>query len=190
MQQLVSILDGNTFLVCDRSGDIEPSFDFPTGIFSFDTRFLSTWLLTLDGERLHALSVDDAHSYQHPVLPRPRRADALPRRQGVDHPEPVRSAAPSPRTSPCSTTPAAEMRFQSRLEMGSDFADLFEIKHQRPKKGQTSAQAGENELRLTYRREAFHRGSDDHQQRRRPRRLRTMTWSITVAPHSASGPPA
>ena len=64
MKDLVSILDGNTFLVSDRRGDIEPSYDFPTGLFSFDTRFLSTWVLTLDGERLHALSVDDAQSYR------------------------------------------------------------------------------------------------------------------------------
>ena len=64
MKEQVSILDGNTFLVSDRRGDIEPSFDFPTGLFSFDTRFLSTWVLTLDGERLHALSIDDAQSYR------------------------------------------------------------------------------------------------------------------------------
>jgi hypothetical protein len=42
MKERVSILDGNTFLVSDRRGDIEPSFDFPTGLFSFDTRFIPT----------------------------------------------------------------------------------------------------------------------------------------------------
>ena len=60
MKQRVSILDGNTFLVSDRQRGHRTVFDFPTGMFSFDTRFLSTWVLTLDGERLHALSVDDA----------------------------------------------------------------------------------------------------------------------------------
>ena len=39
---LVQILDGNTFVVSDSRGDIEASLTDPTGLFSFDTRFLST----------------------------------------------------------------------------------------------------------------------------------------------------
>ena len=31
----------------------------PTGLFSFDTRFLSRWVLTINGQRLMALSTDD-----------------------------------------------------------------------------------------------------------------------------------
>ena len=38
---LVRILDGNTFVVSDSRGDIEASPTEPTGLFSFDTRFLS-----------------------------------------------------------------------------------------------------------------------------------------------------
>jgi hypothetical protein len=38
---LVKILDGNTFVVSDAAGDIEASLTDPTGLFSFDTRFLS-----------------------------------------------------------------------------------------------------------------------------------------------------
>ena len=38
---LVKILDGNTFVVSDERGDIEASLTDPTGLFSFDTRFLS-----------------------------------------------------------------------------------------------------------------------------------------------------
>src|SRR6188508_3183148 len=54
---LISILDGNTFVVSDTRGDIEPSRTDPTGLFSFDTRFLSRWVLTVNGERLNPLSV-------------------------------------------------------------------------------------------------------------------------------------
>ena len=46
---LVKILDGNTFVVSDASGDIEASLTDPTGLFSFDTRFLSQ--LGADRER-------------------------------------------------------------------------------------------------------------------------------------------
>ena len=31
----------------------------PCGFFSFDTRFLSLWRLSVNGERLHALAMDD-----------------------------------------------------------------------------------------------------------------------------------
>src|SRR5205814_9252253 len=61
---LVSALDGNTFVVCDRRGDIEASATDPTGLFSFDTRFLSKWVLTIDGARLTALSTADLHYFE------------------------------------------------------------------------------------------------------------------------------
>ena len=38
--ELVKILDGNTFVVSDARGDIEASPTDPMGLFSFDTRFL------------------------------------------------------------------------------------------------------------------------------------------------------
>jgi hypothetical protein len=52
----VELLDGNTFVVSDESGDIEATATDPTGLFAFDTRFLSTWVLTVDGTRLSPLS--------------------------------------------------------------------------------------------------------------------------------------
>ena len=60
----VRILDGNTFVVSDERGDIEASLTDPTGLFSFDTRFLSKWILTVDGQRLTPLSVDDLHYFE------------------------------------------------------------------------------------------------------------------------------
>ena len=45
-------------VVSAHSGDIDPSPAVPTGQFSFDTRFLSKWQLSIDGERLNALTVD------------------------------------------------------------------------------------------------------------------------------------
>ena len=60
----VKILDGNTFVVSDERGDIEASLTDPTGLFSFDTRFLSKWVLTVDGDRLTPLSVDDLQYFE------------------------------------------------------------------------------------------------------------------------------
>ena len=61
---LVRILEGNTFVVSDKRGDIEASATDPTGLFSFDTRFLSKWVLTVNGQRLNSLSTDDLHYYE------------------------------------------------------------------------------------------------------------------------------
>ncbi len=41
--------DVNGMAAYDRRGDIEASLTDPTGLFSFDTRFLSKWVLTVDG---------------------------------------------------------------------------------------------------------------------------------------------
>ncbi|MFC0503728.1 glycogen debranching N-terminal domain-containing protein [Micromonospora costi] len=156
MTDLVSILDGNTFLVSDRRGDIEPSFDFPTGLFSFDTRFLSTWLLTLDGERLHALSIDQAESYSTRFFLAPGEpTHYLDAKVSV-----IRSRAigGSFREELTVLNHLREpVEFMVRLDVGADFADIFEIKAARQKKGRTTATVSGNELRLVYRRDAFHR---------------------------------
>src|SRR5215472_14056454 len=61
---LVQILEGNTFVVSDDRGDIEASLSDPTGLFSFDTRFISRWILTVNGQRLNALSTDDLQYFE------------------------------------------------------------------------------------------------------------------------------
>src|SRR5690349_13146053 len=61
---LVKILDGNTFVVSDDRGDIDASPTDPTGLFSYDTRYLSTWVMTVDGQRLNPLSIDDLQYFE------------------------------------------------------------------------------------------------------------------------------
>ena len=55
----VSILDGNEFVVSDRQGDLEATPTENHGLFLDDTRFLSRWVLTVNGLRPKLLSVDD-----------------------------------------------------------------------------------------------------------------------------------
>src|SRR5919199_5858927 len=55
----ISILDGSTFVVSKRSGDIEATRDEPEGLFFQDMRHLSRWRLTLAGKPLEVLSTDD-----------------------------------------------------------------------------------------------------------------------------------
>ncbi|MBV8654148.1 MAG: hypothetical protein JO255_22000 [Alphaproteobacteria bacterium] len=55
----ISILDGSTFVVSSKRGDIDASPDQPHGFFYRDTRHLSRWLLTLNGVVLEPLSTDN-----------------------------------------------------------------------------------------------------------------------------------
>src|SRR5690348_12394312 len=45
----VSILEGNTFIVSDLAGNINATPTDPVGLFAWDTRFLSKWILTVNG---------------------------------------------------------------------------------------------------------------------------------------------
>jgi hypothetical protein len=49
--ETVNILDGNTFVVSDRRGDLDASPAETHGLFLNDTRFLSRWVLTINGIR-------------------------------------------------------------------------------------------------------------------------------------------
>ncbi|MEV1154011.1 glycogen debranching N-terminal domain-containing protein [Micromonospora chokoriensis] len=156
MRDLVSILDGNTFLVSDRRGDIEPSQDFPTGLFSFDTRFLSKWVLTLDGQRLHALSMDDAESYRTKFFLAPGEpTHYLDAKASVIRSRAIVGSFEEELTVLNHT--GADVEFTVRIDVEADFADLFEIKDSRQKRGTTTVAVSDGHLRLTYRREAFHR---------------------------------
>ena len=54
----VSVLDGDVFAVSDRRGDMEGGIGDDRGLFRSDTRFLSRWVLTLNGHHPNVLSVD------------------------------------------------------------------------------------------------------------------------------------
>jgi hypothetical protein len=62
-ENLVKILDGNTFVVSDTRGDIEASPADPTGLFSFDTRFLS-WCSPTSGH-VYRATVISANGEKH-----------------------------------------------------------------------------------------------------------------------------
>src|SRR5882724_10668873 len=130
---LVQILDGNTFVVSDRRGDIEASMSDPTGLFSFDTRFLSKWVLTVDGERLNALSIDDLHYYETRFFLVPGTGTvyidarlSVIRQRAVGEGFREELAILNHDNTP--------VDLKVRVEAASDFADLFEVKDALEKK--------------------------------------------------------
>jgi glycogen debranching enzyme len=155
---VVKILDGNTFVVSDRSGDIEASATDPTGLFSFDTRFLSKWVLTIDGHRLNALSTDDlnyfeAHFFLVPgtgtVYVDAKMSIIRERAVGDGFHETLKLINHDEQ--PIDTI--------VRIEAASDFADLFEVKDALEKRGTYTSSIEDGELVLTYERDTFARAT-------------------------------
>src|ERR1700750_430942 len=122
---LVKILDGNTFVVSDEQGDLDASPTDATGLFTYDTRFLSKWVLTINGERLNALSVDDLQYFETRFFLVPGTGtvyiDATPwwtRRRAVGNAFHEELTILNHENEPVELT--------VRLDAASDFADLFE----------------------------------------------------------------
>jgi glycogen debranching enzyme len=152
---LVSILESNTFVVSDSRGDMDPSPAFPTGFFAFDTRFLSTWHLSINGERLHALSVDDLQYFENRYFLVPgaptHYVDA---KVSVIRQHSVGGSFDEQLTVLNHDTKPVELRV--RVDIDSDFADMFEIKDVR-KKGKLYTRVEDGRLRLGYERDTFRR---------------------------------
>jgi glycogen debranching enzyme len=153
---LVKILDGNTFVVSDSRGDIEASLTDPTGLFSFDNRFLSTWLLTVNGERLNPLSVDDLQYFESRFFLVPGTGTvyvdaklSVIRRRAVGDGFHEELTILNHDEEPVDLT--------VRIDAGSDFADLFEVKDALEKKGRYYARVEKGRLLLGYERETFGR---------------------------------
>jgi glycogen debranching enzyme len=156
MSATVSILEGNTFVVSDQCGDIEASPTDPTGLFAWDTRFLSRWVLTVDGERLSSLSTDELQYFQArfflvsgtgTVYVDAKLSVIRTRSVGNGFHEEISLLNHS--EDPVDLT--------VQLEAGADFADLFEVKDALTKQGRYTRTAAEDRLALVYERERFRR---------------------------------
>jgi glycogen debranching enzyme len=179
---LVQILDGNTFVVSDARGDIEASPTDPTGLFSSDTRFLSKWILTINGERMNALSVDDLQYFETRFFLVPgtgtvyvdAKLSVIRRRAVGDgfHEElTLLNHADEP------------VDLSVRLEAASDFADLFEVKDALEKKGSYSARVAGGKLVLGYDRDSFGRSTSISASAKAKVDKNGLTFRLRVPPH-------
>src|SRR6476646_8768342 len=154
----VKILDGNTFVVNDSRGDIEASLSDPTGLFSFDTRFLSRWILTIDGQRLNALSVDDLQYFETRFFLLPGTGTVyIDAKVSVIRQRAVANGFHEVLT--ILNHDEQPVKLKVRIEAASDFADLFEVKDALEKKGVYTNRVERGALRLGYERETFRRST-------------------------------
>jgi glycogen debranching enzyme len=191
--QLISVLDGNTFVVSDRDGDVRPgSLVPPHGFFSEDTRFVSRWELSIAGQPLDVLSTAHVHYFaaQFFLVPPTNTFHAASplsviRRRVVKDVWLEELLLSNHQEEPLDVV--------VELGVGADFADLFEVKDGHIRKRTVSSIVGENELVLRYRNGAYLRetriGVSEHatvepdRLRLRlelaPREERTVTFVIT-----------
>jgi glycogen debranching enzyme len=120
----LTILEGSTFCVSDERGDI---LDPVMGLFADDTRFLSRWVLTINGERPLRLSSDKVEYFSAAFYLRNPIAGGLEQDvlsigrdrfigDGMQEHIVVQNHAPHP------------VEFELALEVGTDFADIFAVK--------------------------------------------------------------
>jgi glycogen debranching enzyme len=150
----VSSLQGSTFVVSDRSGDVDASPRDAQGLFYHDTRFLSRWRLRIDGEGLSALSTDDVHyAYAQFFLVRgtgtvytDSSVSVLRQRfvgDGFHEDLTVMNHGREP------------IELEVRVDVGADFADLFEVKDAMEKKGTNTQHVEGGRIVLRYTRERY-----------------------------------
>jgi len=122
---MLTVLDGNSFLVADDHGDVGAGSE---GLYYNDTRYLSAWQLLLNGEPPQLLSSDTVDYYsaavflQNPPLPgMPAGAVSLIRNVFVGE-------GSLQNTLRVENHLIEPVELELRLEFDFDFLDLFEVK--------------------------------------------------------------
>jgi len=155
---LIKILDGNTFVVSDDRGDIEASLTDPTGLFSFDTRFLSKWVLSVNGSRLNPLSVDDLQYFETRFFLVPGTGTVyVDSKLSVIRQRAVGNGFHEELTILNHDDKPVDLTV--RIDAGCDFADLFEVKDALSKKGKYVNRVEKGRLQLIYERDKYVRST-------------------------------
>jgi glycogen debranching enzyme len=179
---LVKILDGNTFVVSDSRGDIEASLTDPTGLFSYDTRFLSRWVLTVNDQRLNPLSVDDLQYFETRFFLVPGTGTVyVDAKLSVIRSREVAEGFHEVITILNHDDQPVDLTV--RLEAESDFADLFEVKDALKKKGNYDARVDDGQLRLVYTRGTFGRETIISASSQAQLDQHGLTFNVHIEPH-------
>lgn len=143
-----TILDGSTFVVADTRGDVAVGGGREHGFFCDDTRFLSSWQLAVGDSPLDLLGLDQSAHFaaQFFLSPQVGPDDAVPysvmRRRIVDHAwlEEI--------------TVTSHLHVASTVEVtmsvGTDFADLFEVKDAAPRERAIECAHDDESLTFSY----------------------------------------
>ncbi|GAB3796310.1 glycogen debranching N-terminal domain-containing protein [Micromonospora zhanjiangensis] len=182
--ELVSILDGNHFVLSDDVGDIYPCERAPAGVFSFDTRFVSCWRLTLNGKRLHSLSVDDLNHFETRYFLVPGAATHyVDAKLSVIRHRWVGASFDETITVLNHDTEPADVRI--RIDVSADFADTAQLRlgYRSERPGRIHTRVEQECLRLSYERETFVRETIVSAREPHDTDAGGMTFTVRIPPH-------
>lgn len=157
----ISILKGSAFVVSDRMGDVIASPTNPNGLFYRDMRHLSRWQLRLNGRELDVLSAESLEYdeavfylveptgtiYRNPALSLVRHRQVA---DGMRERLELRNHG------------LQQVEVEVSLLFDADFADLFEVKDELTKTGETYRQREHSGVTLGYHRQDFRRETYVH----------------------------
>jgi glycogen debranching enzyme len=179
-ERTLSVLDGSTFVVGDRHGDVRIDAGREHGFFSDDTRFLSRWILHVGETPLELLGLDQSAHFaaQFFLTPRVGPDEEAPcsimRRRLIDHVWIEEVTVTNHRHE------HSEMRVA--LEVDADFADLFEVKDGVVAKREVSCRHDDGALTLAYERTGFQRSVTITASRTAAVTRRGFVYSLRLAP--------
>ncbi len=179
-ERTLSVLDGSTFVVGDRRGDVRVEAGREHGFFCEDTRFLSRWVLRVGETQLELLGLDQSAHFaaQFFLTPRVGPDEEAPcsimRRRLIDHVWVEEITVTNHRHA------HSEMRLA--LEVDADFADLFEVKDGVVAKREVSCHHDDGSLTLGYERTGFQRSLTIAASRPAAVTRRGFAYSLRLAP--------
>ncbi len=182
-ERTVSVLDGSTFVVSDRLGDIRGEDGREDGFFCNDTRFLSRWVLTVDDAPFEVLGLDQAEHFaaRFFLTPRVGPEEAAPcsvmRRRLVDHVWMEELSVINHRHE--------RSTIRVAMELDTDFADMFEVKDNSVKAREIAFRGDAGSLTLSYRRGGFCRSVTVASSARAAITRGGFAYSVTLAPGEA-----
>jgi glycogen debranching enzyme len=156
-ERTISVLDGSTFVVSDRLGDMRSDRSREHGFFCYDTRFLSHCVLRVGDQPLDLLGLDQrehfaAQFFMTPsVGPESEAPCSVMRRRLIDHVWIEEISIVNHRHE----SSAIELE----LEFDTDFADLFEVKDGSVEARQVTCLCDDRSLTLSYERDGFRRST-------------------------------
>lgn len=179
----ISILDGNEFVVSDRRGDVEATPANGHGLFLADTRFLSRWVMTINGARPTLLSVDDLDYFRVRFF----MALATGTTYVDSHLSVLRERAVGHGFHEDVTLVnhgQEPLDLEVRFEAEADFADLFEVRDKLAKKGSPYRDVADGRLVFGYRRERFVRETRVSTTQPAEFHDGSLTFQVRLEPHA------
>ncbi len=179
-ERTLSVLDGSTFVVGDRRGDMLLDAGREHGFFCDDTRFISRWVLHVGEAPLELLGIDQSAHFaaQFFLTPRVGPDEEAPcsimRRRLIDHVWMEEVTVTNHRHE------HSEMRVV--LEVDADFADLFEVKDGVVAEREVSCRHDDATLTLAYERTGFQRSITIAASRPAAVTRRSFAYSLRLAP--------